>query len=263
MDNYSGVAMQGGLILLTFLKICNMKRLFLLFPVFLVLFFACRYIGYKKITGNGTISTQERSMSKAGKIKLEGSFDVEIAKGASPALRIEADENLIPYIITEQEDGMLVLKTKNRVNLVSKNNLKIYITTPELAQVTIAGSGNIKGMNKFTGENQLVLKIAGTGDIHLDINTPEVKAEIAGSGSIDLKGETRNETIQISGIGNFHAEELKAENAKIKIAGSGDVKVYAENTLDISIAGMGSVYYKGNATVTQKIAGSGEVKKIQ
>ncbi|MCA6456583.1 MAG: DUF2807 domain-containing protein, partial [Chitinophagaceae bacterium] len=56
---------------------------------------------------------------------------------------------------------------------------------------------------------------------------------------------------------------LKSENAVVKIAGSGNVKLFAAATLDVNIAGVGSVYYKGSPTIKQHVAGSGEVKKLE
>ena len=99
--------------------------------------------------------------------------------------------------------------------------------------------------------------------MHFDINTPGVESSISGTGDIYISGETRNSKIEIAGSGNYHAEDLKAENATVKIAGSGDARLFADSTLDINIAGVGNVYYKGNASVSQNIAGSGKIKKIE
>jgi len=240
-----------------------MKPIFLFLAVLALACTSCRWMGYKRIKGNGVITTLDRNIHFAERIKLAGSYDVEVTQGPTTSVKVEADENIQPFIITNDEDGFLVIKTKDHVSLSTDHGIKIYITTNKLEQLFLAGSGNIIGKNKFTGGNKLTLKIAGSGDMQMEVNTPEIAAEIAGSGTITLKGETKDETIHISGVGNFYADELKAENAKIKIAGSGDVKVFADATLDISIAGVGSVYYKGAATVKQHVAGSGEVKKIE
>ncbi len=241
----------------------NMKRIFLLLTVILLVFSACRWMGYKRIKGNGNLSKEDRHITRAEKIKLAGSYDVEITQGPETSVKVEADDNLLPYIITSQEDGYLVVKSKEHINLSSENPIKITITTNKLEQITLAGSGNIIGTNKFSGGDKLVLKIAGSGDIKMEVNTPKIEGDIAGSGSITLKGETRDQTIRISGVGDYIANELKSENATIKIAGSGNVKVYTDVSLDINIAGVGSVFYKGAATVKQHVAGSGEVKKIE
>ncbi len=238
-----------------------MRKIVLFVAVILVAASSCRILG-KRVKGNGILTTQDRHVGNTDKVKLAGSYDVEITQGAVASVKVEADENILPYIVTEERNGYLVIKSRDDVNISTDNTIRVFITTAKLEEVHLAGSGNIIGKNKFTGGNKLVLKIAGSGDMQMEVNSPEIKADIAGSGSITLKGETREENIHISGVGNYNAEELKAETAKVRIAGSGDVKVFADQDLDINIAGMGSVYYKGAAAVKQRIAGSGEVKKI-
>ncbi len=239
-----------------------MKRIFLLLFIGTLLVSSCDEIGWKRIKGSGNITTSDRSISRADQVKLAGSFDVEITQGATTSVKVEADDNFQSYIITRVEDGALVIKTKNNVSFSSEHPIKIYITTNKLERLVLAGSGNIVGKGKFTGGDKLRLQIAGSGDIEMEVNTPEIDADIAGTGSIKLSGETKKETISIAGVGDFYAEDLKAEDVKVKIAGSGDVKVFADVNLDISIAGVGSVFYKGAATVKQKVSGSGDVKKI-
>lgn len=235
-----------------------MKQLIVILSA-LVLFSSCRY---KHVQGNGVITTETRNASKANRIKMAGNFDVEITQGPTVSIQIEGDENLLPYFIVEDRGGYLVIKARDYFSYSSTDGIKVFITTPNIEEVILAGSGNINGKSKFTGSDKLVLKIAGTGDIKMDVNTPSVSSEIAGAGSITLSGETKDETIKIAGVGDYRAADLKAENAKVHIAGSGDVKVFASAQLDVNIAGAGSVYYKGSPNVKQHVAGSGDVKKV-
>ena len=231
--------------------------------MFSLIFSGCDLIIGETVRGNGNIISANRQIASANKIKLAGGYDVVLVKGPGASLKIEADDNLMSHIITQNEGGWLVIKSKNHERLVSDTKIKIYITTDVLEAVELAGSGDINGKDKFTGGDHLEIKIAGSGNLDLDINTPSVKAEIAGSGNITLSGETRSQLINIAGHGDYRAENLKAENAEIHIAGSGDVKVFADNKLDVHIAGSGTVYYKGNPSISQHIAGSGEIKQLQ
>ena len=240
-----------------------MKRILYLLALVAIMCSSCNWMGFRRIKGNGIISTESRNINRAENIKLAGSYDVEITQGPVTSVKVEADENIIPYIITREEGGYLVIKSRNNYSFSSEHAIKIYITTNRLEKLHLAGSGNIIGKNKFTGGNKLELKIAGSGDIKMEVNTPDIEADIAGSGSMTLSGETKNERIKISGVGDFNADQLKAESANIKIAGSGNVKIFADMNLDVSIAGVGSVYYKGSPSIKQHIAGSGEVKKIE
>lgn len=217
----------------------------------------------KRVKGNGIVTVEERGGLQAHKIKLAGFMDVELSQGTGTIVKVEADENLQEYIITKMEDDVLVIKMRNNINFINSNRLKVYITTDRLEQLSLSGSGNIIGTNKFTGADQLKLRVSGVGDLKLDLNSPALDASISGSGSLQLTGETRDAKIQISGVGDCNASNLKAENATVKIAGSGDVKIFADRKLDISISGIGSVYYKGAASISQKISGNGEVKRLE
>lgn len=214
------------------------------------------------VKGNGNIITEQRDVSVNPTIKSLGSFDVVLHQGAPSSVKVTADENLMDYIVVEERDGALDIRTKEHVNLNSTKKIRIDITTNRIEEVLLAGSGNINSDGKFTGSEKLKLSIAGSGNISMEINTPEVEATIAGTGDISVIGETRDAEIRIAGVGNFKAEGLKAENVKVHIAGSGNVKVFADASLDVDIAGSGSIYYRGNPNIKQHIAGSGTIKRM-
>lgn len=238
-------------------------RIFLLLTAILTLTISCRFNSSKKVKGNGNITIEERSGLEARKIRLTGFMDVELTQGTGTTVKVETDENLQKYIITEMDDDVLVVRMKTNIRFINSERLKVYITTDKLELLQLSGSGSIVGMNKFTGADRLKLRVSGVGDLKLETNTPELDAQISGSGSLVLSGETKDARIQISGIGDCNAEALKAENASVKISGSGDVKIFADSKLDVSISGIGSVYYAGEAMVTQKVSGNGKVKRIE
>jgi hypothetical protein len=237
-----------------------MKTLYLL--VFSsLLCFSCRWTN-KTIEGNGKIINQDRPVQNAEKIELAGNFDVEITQGDKTKVSIETDENLQSYIVINESDNRLVLKEKNNYQLKSDFPIKVLITTPKLSKISLSGSGSVNGKNKFTGMDKLLLSLSGSGKMDLAVNTPAIEVDIAGVGSMLLAGETKNAEFKIAGSGDCDASQLKTENTKVKVAGVGTIKVFADVLLDVNIAGSGSVYYKGAATIKQKIAGVGSIKKL-
>ncbi len=227
-----------------------------------IVFFACNPFN-KTIDGDGKITTTERSLSSFTEVKCSGSYTVELTQGSPASIKIETDDNIEPYIVTDINGSELNIHTKEDVNLSPSSKTKLYITTDKLEAFRLSGSGDASTTNKFTGGDHLDLDIAGAGNIHFDVNTPTVNSSISGTGDIYITGETRDSKINIAGNGNYHAEDLKSENATIKIAGSGDARLFADSTLDINIAGVGNVYYKGNPSVTQNVAGSGKIQKME
>jgi hypothetical protein len=236
-------------------------RLLLSAACFVLFATACNYVFKKTIHGDGNITTSERNISSANRIKCSGSYDVQLTKGSPTSVKITADQNLQSYIVTDVNGSELNIHYQNDINLDPTQKIKVFVTTDKLEGFQLNGSGNVNTTNKFTGGARLDVGIAGSGNIHFDVNTPQVNSSISGSGDIYISGETRNSKINIAGSGNYHADDLKSENVKVEIAGNGDAHLFANSTLDIHIAGVGNVYYKGNPSITQNIAGSGKIKK--
>ncbi|HEY6977362.1 MAG TPA: head GIN domain-containing protein [Chitinophagaceae bacterium] len=238
-----------------------MRKIYLFALSATIIAVSCDMMFRKTVHGNGNLTSQQRTVSNAERIKSMGNFSIDIIQGSPSSVKVEADENLLPYILTENSGDRLVIRTKEGYNLSSQNKLKVTVTTDKLEEVELNGSGNVNGIGKFSGADHLKISVAGSGDINLSANTPAVESSIAGTGNITLSGETKSSKIEIAGVGDYKAEDLMSENVEIHIAGSGNARVYAENNLDIHIAGSGDVFYKGNASVKQDIAGSGKIRK--
>lgn len=213
------------------------------------------------IDGNGNIKNEARDLGNIKKINLMGDMDVYVDQGTS-AVKVEGDENILRYVETSVHDGWLVIKTRDHFNIHSSNPVKVYVTTPDLSNLKVNGSGNIISDHKFSSDDNMSFGITGSGNITANVNAPAVNADITGSGNMLIKGETRNAKINITGSGNYDGPELKAENAEVQISGSGDASLFADGDLKATIAGSGDVKYKGNAAVHSHIAGSGSVQKV-
>ncbi len=234
---------------------------FLLLFILPLLLISCKW-GLKTIEGNGKIVTQTKEIALAEKLVFKGDFDVVIQSAPTTSVAVETDENIQNLVLITETNGSVVFQTKQKFNIQSDHGIKIFINTPKLESVNLAGSGNVKGVGKFLGASKLMVDIAGNGEVELDVNTPKIVADIAGIGKLKLSGETKEAKISIAGNGECDAIELKSENALVKVAGVGTVSIFAAVSLDIEVAGSGTVNYKGTATVKQKIAGVGSIKKI-
>jgi len=221
----------------------------------------CDLVG-DRINGNGNLQSEQRNVGDARRIRVMGSMDVILIPGATASVKVEADENLIQYIETREDDRWLKIRTRDHVSFSTRNPIRVYVTTPEVTRLVLLGSGKVTTEGEFVSESPVEYDIAGSGDVTMKLNAPSVSADISGSGSLQLSGETRDIKLEIAGSGSFKAEELKAENAKVKIAGSGDAFLYAESNLDVRILGSGSVRYRGKAIVNKNKVGSGTVAKI-
>lgn len=238
-----------------------MRKIFLFTVIAAVLLSSCRFVTGKRIRGNGNVRTEDRSPGSFKSVSSYGSFTVYVSSG-TPSVKIEAEENLLPYIETYVDGSTLKVDTKDNFWLRPGREIKIFVSSPDFESIHSYGSGDIIGQSKIIDSSSLKLGVSGSANIKMDVDAPDVDAEINGSGNIDLKGETKRFNGEIRGSGNVRAMDLKSEDATVKIYGSGDADIFASVRLDVHVAGSGDVNYKGNAQVSSSIAGSGRVKKV-
>ena len=215
------------------------KSILPLLAVILVAFSSCTR---DRVTGNGSITTQDRPVSNFTKITAKGSTDAFIVKGNTFKVQVKGSDNLVPYFETRVVNGTLNLGFENDVN-VRHDDIQVFVTMPVLTGLKTQGSGNISASGNFTDNADFETVIAGSGNITIE------------------QGSARNFSTDISGSGDVHAFGFNAENANIKVSGSGNSRITASNQLDVRIAGSGNVYYKGSPQVSVKISGSGSVIK--
>lgn len=237
-----------------------MKKLIFLIPA-IALIASCTCSGFEKVRGNGNLITQSRTVKPVSKIDMSGSIDVELIQGNEFKVEVSADENLQNYIITKVQDGELHIHYKSGVNISTDNPVKVYVTMNELKSIEASGSGDVSCNGKFTNNSSVNIDISGSGNINLMVHTPEVKVDIAGSADVAIVGETRDLKVDVAGSGSFKGGELKAENAKVDVNGSGDALIFADQRLDAAVHGSGTITYAGKADVRSEVSGSGTIKK--
>lgn len=223
---------------------------------------SCRFAMGKRVKGNGNLRTEERSQTGFKGVVSYGSFDIYVSSGPETVVKIEAEENLLPYIETYMDGDILKIDTKDGYWLKPGRKVKIYVTAPDYRRIKSVGSGDIIGETKITSSDKLDLGVSGSADIKMEVDAPAVDADISGSGNIVLNGKTKVFHTSVSGSGDVRAYDLMSEETRVRIAGSGNANVYASVSLDVNVAGSGDVRYKGDARVSSNIAGSGNVRKV-
>ena len=220
---------------------------------------SCRFANQKRITGNGESVSEKRTAGSFHSVEVSGPFKVHISQGTTSSIEVRADKNLMSYILTDNDNGRMEIRTRRGYNLRFKNPIEIFITSPEYKKLSVTGSGDILA-GVLNGE-RMKAEVTGSGNIFLEVDAPTIDTEITGSGNISLKGRARDLRAEINGSGELYAFNLLTENTKVDIAGSGDAEVFASKTLDIDIAGSGNIDYKGDPSIKRSVAGAGNIRK--
>ena len=215
-----------------------------LFPLFIIVAFmlgVCSFatISFNAVAGSGKVVSEARNVSDFTSIMLLGSAHVEVTFGALESISVEADDNIVPLVETDVQNGQLVISNKSNANFTTANPVRVNVTMNSIKGVTLRGSGNINISN-----------VAGDG----------LKISLPGSGNLTVTGTATTVDISLPGSGNIYCDRLKAKFATVTLNGSGNIEVFANQRLDANLRGSGTIHYGGNpAQISKNISGSGSI----
>lgn len=237
-------------------KIRIMKKLRLILPLISIAFVlhSCQ----ETIDGNGYVVTEKRILNDFTEIQITGMFEVILAEG-EPAISIEADENLIPYIITNVNGEQLEINTNN-VHLDGEK-LAITIYYDDLEELKVSGAIELSTQQTLHS-NKFKLDVTGAAKGEIDIDVNELRVEISGGAELVLVGTADAAEYEINGAGEIDAFDLKTDEAMVDIAGAGEINLFAEKELDVEISGAAEVNYKGSPKVSEDISGAGAIHHL-
>lgn len=190
--------------------------------------------------GSGIVKSESRQVSGFDEVRFRGSGELLIEQTGSESLTIEAEDNILPLLTADVENGKLILGLRPGTRIVTRKPIIFRLTVKQLKAVEASGSGStqIRGLNTdrfaFNGSGSIEVGVAGRAD---------------------------DQEVTFSGSGEYSSETLTSKVARVRVSGSADVVVQASESLDVVVSGSGSVQYLGNPKVTKTASGSGAVEK--
>lgn len=249
-----------------------MKNQFRLIAFLLILLLTTVACGISRRTPTPIPQTEEeeqkmlvsefRPLGVFTKIEMDGGATVILVQGTEHSIKVEGTQRIVDQLRTEVKDGVLVIDYRDRklFELWAENST-LTITFNDLSDYRLDGGVELKADD--LNLEKINFTINGGASVRLNnlvVNT--LNMSLAGGGDIHVSGVAENLTIDVSGGTNFEAGDLKCANVSVKIAGAGNVEVWATDKLNLDLAGAYSVSYWGSPEITQSIAGIGQVKAL-
>jgi hypothetical protein len=239
-----------------------MKRhLYFLF-LFSIIISSCNIFG-ERVEGNGNIKTETRSVEGFSGVDIGGSMHLHVAQSETYAMRIETDENLLPYIETRMNGDILEIFNRDNSNLDPTKEIAIYVSAPVFKVLRASGASRITNVNKLSCKDRVDIGGSGASHVTLELNAPSVTVDLSGASDARLKGETKDFEVNGSGASNVWCYELMTENVNADLSGASTAQVFASVNIKAGLSGASSLRYKGSATVDSNTSGASSVKKTE
>lgn len=207
------------------------------------------------------VKKENREVGIFSSITFAISGDLYLSQGDKNEVIIEADEDILEKVETEVRGNTLVIEFERWYNYRGNSKIKVYVTTKNIEELTLTGSGSIVNKTKINSTN-LELTVTGSGSIIIDDLTVQfVKTMISGSGDIKIKGDAKAKSMDavITGSGDIDASLINVESGDLTITGSGSIIAKVIDKLEATITGSGRITYIGKPLIDANITGSGKI----
>ncbi len=194
-------------------------------------------LNFKGVKGSGRTASEVRDLTGFRAVDVGGVFQVEIIAQKDYAVEIEADDNLLGLIKTEVRDGVLHIRTENKIS--PRNSIRVRISAPDIERLDVSGAAKVNVS---------------------DLKNSTFTVDSSGASKITLAGESSKLNIDVSGATKVDAENLISENASIESSGASRASVNVSGELSADASGASKIVYSGTPTnIIEKTSGASKV----
>lgn len=235
-----------------------------------------------RITGSGNIITRRVSIADFSRIETSRAVHLVVEKRSGREAIIEADDNIMPYVIVEVDGGCLNvgidddIKSLNNVTVkvtvpsdgnisaisassASRVTVETEIKSPKLmldassaANINIAksdvGTCSIDASSAANVEGAIkadncVIDMSSASDVNVALLAVKCDVTATSAASATLSGEAGDIEITVSSAAKVDAMDLNARNADVSASSGGSIKITCMKSIDASASSGGSVKY--------------------
>lgn len=246
-----------------------MKKFFALF-IALCSFAA---VSAADIPGNQDLKQESRIVTEFQQVVVTADFNIRLDYAVTPKVSVEAESNLLPYIITEVKGKTLNIYVEKKTRLAPNYPITITLSTSMLNKLQFKGEGNITADG--IPSDKMDLSLAGKGQCNItNLKTGSLKIAATGNFDLSMKDVISNGGVKITmadnvtaNINNFTAPKIEVEANSLEGSRWGSVQTDA---LTLKVTNAGNMDFTGfagkdvNATMTSTgtVSMSGTARNI-
>lgn len=245
-----------------------------------------------RITGSGNIITRRVSIADFSRIETSRAVHLVVEKRSGREAIIEADDNIMPYVIVEVDGGCLNVSIDNEIKSLndvtvkvtvpsdgnisaisassaSKVTVQTEIKTPKLmldassaANINIAksdvGTCSIEASSAANVEGAIkadncVIDMSSASDVNVALLAVRCDVTASSASSATLSGEAGDIDLSASSAAKIDAMDLNARNAAADASSGGSIKVTCMKSIDASASSGGSVKYAAKGDLDSEL----------
>lgn len=183
------------------------------------------------LLGSGVQKSEQRSVPEFRKLRASGTVGIELTVGAPCLAEITTDDNLLRLVTTTLQDGVLVVKTAEKMR--PKVPARVRLCTAGLDAIDVEGASQAT-VSKLQTE-------------HLRIRE-------AGAAKLRVSGSATAVDLKLGAASQAELTELSTATANVHVDQAASAHFGYVETLNVTITGPGTVHYRGQPTIKRSVS---------
>lgn len=190
------------------------------------------------VRGSGRVVTEIRHVRGFDGVSAGGAAIVVIENTGRESVRVTAEDNILPYLVTDVREGLLTIGVEPGVSLSPRRDVVVHVELDAL--IEIEGSGAV--------------------EIEADVGqVPDLFVTLSGAATLEVWGQVEFQDVVLSGASRYRGLRLESLTAKVGTSGAASAVVSVFDRLDAHASGASSIRYAGNPTVRASTSGAASI----
>ncbi len=166
-------------------------------------------------------------------VEISGAYELDVIVGEDFSIELSGASDEMARVEATLRNGALVLGAKKRLK-GDHNSVRAVVTMPALNRISVSGVADAD--------------VSG-------VKSTDFKLDLSGVGEVNIAGECDNLVARVSGVGEVDAQSFQCKAVDVKVAGIGEARVYASESVSAEVSGMGGIMVYGSPKSVDKRGG--------
>jgi hypothetical protein len=199
--------------------------------------------GCEAVIGSGSIVTKVGDVGDFTGLHISNAFNVHITKSNQCRVEVKTNENLMPYVVLENQGGILRIAFQRGVN-ISHATSEAYIQMPFVREVHFTGATSGELIGDWSMPTMDV-DMSGASKLNGRVIVENLNAHLSGASNISLQGSGNRIDLSGSGASHFDLRDFAGNDATIDMSGASHAALTVNGNLNAKLSGASSLKYRG------------------
>ncbi|MEE4176535.1 MAG: head GIN domain-containing protein [Bacteroides sp.] len=210
------------------------------------------------VRGSGVVVREVRETPSFTGVSVSSAIKLVVTQDEAYEVVVSADDNLLPYILTEVSGNSLRIGVEPFTSLRGYKEITVYVTAPLFEKISCSGAAEVEGTGLLSQES-LQIKCSGAGNVNLQVESSYLEVDGSGASDIRLEGTTRSLQATVSGASDMKSFGLECLMAEVGLSGASDLQITVSENVTGKASGASSLNVRGGASVDVRTSGASSV----